>query len=231
MKKILIIALIIPFGMNIHAQKVKKVKLKTETDSLSYALGLSLADNLSQQKVKDLNPLAIARAFQDYYKKEAQMENQEAKEYVQTYFMKQGEAKQKEEEKKFEKIKKEGEEFLKKNAEKEGVVTLESGLQYKVLKEGTGNSPTTSDNVKVHYEGTLADGTKFDSSYDRGEPIVFGVTQVIKGWTEALQLMKEGSVWMIYIPHELAYGSRGAGDIIKPFSALIFKVELIAIEK
>ncbi len=125
----------------------------------------------------------------------------------------------------------EGKKFLAENAKKEGIVTLPSGLQYKIITEGTGNIPTASDKVKVNYEGTLINGTKFDSSYDRGQPAEFGVTQVIKGWTEALQLMKEGSVWMLYIPSDLAYGSRQAGKEIKPFSTLIFKVELLSIVK
>ena len=123
-----------------------------------------------------------------------------------------------------------GQKYLEENAQKEGVVTTESGLQYKIIKEGKGDIPTTMDQVEVHYEGTLIDGTKFDSSYDRGEPSKFGVTQVIKGWTEALQLMKEGSVWELYIPYNIAYGERGSRNI-KPFSTLIFKIELISIVK
>eukprot|EP01121_Diplochlamys_sp_Union-15-3_P003021 TRINITY_DN12857_c0_g1_i1.p1 TRINITY_DN12857_c0_g1~~TRINITY_DN12857_c0_g1_i1.p1 ORF type:complete len:160 (+),score=32.48 TRINITY_DN12857_c0_g1_i1:97-576(+) len=123
-----------------------------------------------------------------------------------------------------------GQEFLKKNAEKEGVVVLPSGLQYKVLHEGTGTrSPKSSDRVSVHYKGTLIDGTEFDSSYSRGNPATFGVTQVIKGWTEALQLMKKGDKWELYIPHNLAYGERGAGGKIGPNSALVFVVELLDI--
>ena len=122
-----------------------------------------------------------------------------------------------------------GEQFLQENAGKEGVVTTESGLQYKVLTEGNGAKPQLTDQVRVHYEGRLIDGTVFDSSYQRGEPAVFGLQQVISGWTEALQLMPVGSVWEIYLPQELAYGSRDLGSI-PPYSTLIFKVELLGIE-
>ena len=123
-----------------------------------------------------------------------------------------------------------GEKFLAENAQKEGVVTLPDGLQYKVITEGKGAKPTASDRVKVHYHGTLLDGTVFDSSVERGEPATFGVGQVIRGWTEALQLMPVGSKWMLYIPYDLAYGDRETGAI-KPFSTLVFEVELLSIEK
>ena len=123
----------------------------------------------------------------------------------------------------------EGEKFLAENAEREGVVTLESGLQYEIIKAGNGEVPTASSRVKVHYHGTLIDGTVFDSSVERKDPATFGVTQVIPGWTEALQLMPVGSKWKLYIPYDLAYGSRDQGTI-KPFSTLIFDVELLGIE-
>ena len=122
-----------------------------------------------------------------------------------------------------------GEAFLAENGKKEGVKTLPSGLQYRVLKEGDGKHPKKNDQVVVHYKGTLIDGTEFDSSYKRGEPAKFGVTQVIKGWTEALQLMKEGSKWTLYIPWQLAYGEKGSGKLIGPKETLIFEVELIAV--
>ncbi len=123
-----------------------------------------------------------------------------------------------------------GEAFLAENAKKEGVKSLPSGLQYKVLKEGTGKQPEKSDTVSVHYKGTLIDGKEFDSSYKRGEPAEFGVTQVIKGWTEALQLMKEGAKWQLFIPAQLAYGERGAGDLIGPNETLVFEVELLKVK-
>ena len=120
---------------------------------------------------------------------------------------------------------------MEENAKKQGVVVTESGLQYQILTEGNGEKPKASDRVKVHYHGTLLDGTVFDSSVQRGEPAVFGVTQVISGWVEALQLMPVGSKWRLFIPYKLAYGAQGAGEMIQPFSTLIFDVELIDIVK
>jgi FKBP-type peptidyl-prolyl cis-trans isomerase FklB len=127
--------------------------------------------------------------------------------------------------------KKEGEKFIADNKKKEGVITTASGLQYKIITKGTGASPKATDTVSVHYKGTLIDGKEFDSSYRRGQPASFPVNGVIKGWTEALQLMKEGSKWQLFIPSELAYGDRGAGRDIGPNSTLIFDVELISIKK
>jgi FKBP-type peptidyl-prolyl cis-trans isomerase len=123
-----------------------------------------------------------------------------------------------------------GEAFLAENAKKEGVKVLPSGLQYRVIKEGTGKQPTKSDTVSVHYKGTLIDGREFDSSYKRGEPAEFGVTQVIKGWTEILQLMKEGAKYEVYIPWQLAYGAQGAGGLIGPHETLVFEVELLKVK-
>lgn len=123
-----------------------------------------------------------------------------------------------------------GEAFLAENAKKEGVKTLPSGLQYKVIKEGDGKQPGKTDTVSVHYKGTLIDGREFDSSYKRGQPAEFGVTQVIKGWVEALQLMKEGSKWQLFIPSSLAYGERGAGALIGPGETLVFEVELLKVK-
>jgi len=224
MKKLFILSIALSIMFTINAQKVKKVKMKTKNDSISYAFGISIAENLSKQEIANLNPRAIGRAFQDFYNNEAKISAQDANKMIQKYFEDQ-------EAQKYKPTVEKGKKFLALNAKKEGVKVLESGLQYKVIKEGTGAIPTASDKVQVHYEGTLIDGTKFDSSYDRGQPTEFGVTQVIKGWTEALQLMKEGSTWMLYIPYDLAYGSRQAGEVIKPFSTLIFKVELIKIVK
>ncbi len=223
-KKIIIIIITAFFSIQLNAQKVKSVKLNTHIDSLSYAFGISIADNLKTQKIENINPRAIGRAFQDFYNNESKINKDDANKMIQSHF-------EDIEAKKHQATVDEGKKFLAENAKKEGVVTLPSGLQYKVIKEGTGNIPVASDKVRVNYEGTLIDGTKFDSSYDRGQPAEFGVTQVIKGWTEALQLMKEGSVWMLYIPSDLAYGSRQAGKEIKPFSTLIFKVELLSIVK
>ena len=224
MKKISIILLIFAIALGVNAQKVKDIKMKTYIDSLSYAFGISIVDNLKTQNIENINPLAIGRAFQDFYKNESKINKDDANKMIQTHF-------EAIEAKKHQATVDEGKKFLAENAKKDGILTLPSGLQYKIITEGTGNIPTASDKVKVNYEGTLINGTKFDSSYDRGQPAEFGVTQVIKGWTEALQLMKEGSVWMLYIPSDLAYGSRQAGKEIKPFSTLIFKVELLSIVK
>jgi FKBP-type peptidyl-prolyl cis-trans isomerase len=177
---------------------------------------------LDKQKVDQLNPLALGRAFQDFYNNETKINVDDANTFIQNYFMEQ-------EAKNHEETINEGKRFLSENAKKDSVITLESGLQYKVITEGNGKSPTEESKVRVHYEGTLIDGTKFDSSYDRGEPAEFGVTQVIKGWTDILQLMKEGSVWMVYIPYDLAYGERQMGPDIKPFSTLVFKIELLKV--
>jgi FKBP-type peptidyl-prolyl cis-trans isomerase len=224
MKKLSIIfILLVSFGI-VEGQKVKDVKLTTANDSISYAFGVSIADNLQKQQIENLNPLALARAFYDIYNKSSKIKVEDANSMIQKYFDAQ-------ESKKYEETIKEAKQFLKENGAKEGVVTTESGLQYKIIKEGDGIKPTADDVVRVHYEGTLIDGTKFDSSYDRGEPAEFGLKQVITGWTEALQLMKEGSTYMIYLPSDLAYGSRQAGELIKPFSTLIFKVELLKVIK
>jgi FKBP-type peptidyl-prolyl cis-trans isomerase FklB len=222
MKKIIIFAIVFSVAINSNAQKVKDIKMKTENDSLSYAFGISIADNLAKQNIQNINPQAIGRAFQDFYNNQSKINVDDANKMIQNYFESQ-------EAQKFKSTVEEGEKYLKENSTKEGVISLISGLQYKILKEGIGKAPVSTDRVRVHYEGTLIDGTKFDSSYDRGEPAEFGVTQVIKGWTEALQLMKEGAVWMLYIPSDLAYGSRQAGQTITPFSTLIFKVELLSI--
>ncbi len=210
--------------MENDAQKLKKVKLETAEDSISYAFGISIAENLKTQNIDNIQPMAIAKAFDDFNKNKSQMTGDEANTMIQKFF------EDKEAENHKEAVE-EGKKFLAENKKKEGVVTTASGLQYKIIKEGTGKKPTAADRVKVHYKGTLIDGTQFDSSYDRGQPATFGVTQVIKGWTEALQLMKEGAKWELYIPYDLAYGSRGAGADIKPFSTLIFTVELLEIVK
>ncbi len=204
------------------SQKDKDLQLKTANDSLSYALGLSVAENLKRQEIEDLNPEAVGSAFRDYYKNEKKMTQDAANQLIQRFFEKKEAAKHQD-------AVKESEKFLAENAQKKGVKVLKSGLQYKILKEGTGASPKLTDKVRVHYEGKLINGKKFDSSYDRGQPAEFGVTNVIKGWTEILQLMKEGGVREVYIPYDLAYGSRQMGRDIPPFSTLIFKIELLKI--
>ena len=199
-------------------------------EQASYALGLDIGQSLRQLEF-DIDLAALARGMNDTLQGNSpELSPQQAATIKQKLFA-QLEAKQA---KKIEAIsdknQDEGQAFLVANKEKEGVVATESGLQYLVLKEGDGQTPTPEDRVTVHYRGTLLDGTEFDSSYKRGEPTTFPVKGVIKGWTEALQLMKVGSTYRLFIPSELAYGSRGAGQKITPHSTLIFDVELLAIE-
>ena len=262
-----------------------KANLKSDVDSLSYALGVTLADQLVEYNMldqmgvdsafvaeflkgvneaanakddkkkqayyaglqigSDLNSRIIPNMERQFFEgdstmsinrsdllaaffgvlkdKNAVMTSEDAQTLADSFQQKMKEAK-------FAEQKAEGEKFLAENKSKEGVQTTESGLQYKILKEGTGAIPTESDKVKVHYEGKLIDGTVFDSSLERGEPITFPVTGVIKGWTEALEMMPVGSEWELYIPQDLAYGDREAGNI-PPYSTLIFKVQLLGIEK
>lgn len=199
--------------------------LKTEVDTVSYSIGLNIAENLSNQGLDDLNIEALAKGMDDYLaKNDLAITKEQGEQIIQAYMQKKAmEAANVN--------KKEGEEFLAKNGAKDGVVTLPSGMQYEIIEEGTGAIPTASDRVKTHYHGTLIDGTVFDSSVDRGQPATFGVTQVIKGWQEALQLMPVGSKWRLYIPYDLAYGERGAGGQIGPYATLIFDIELIDIVK
>lgn len=199
-------------------------------DKNSYALGMSIAHNMIHSGVKEVNLEDFVAGLKAVMSgSETKITFQEAGDILNDYFASL-EAKQATENAEIaEAMKKEGKEFLDANAKKEGVVTLKSGLQYKVLKEGTGKKPGTGNKVKCHYEGTFIDGKKFDSSYDRKQPAVFGVTQVIKGWTEALQLMSEGSQWELFIPYNLAYGEAGSHGSIPPCATLIFKVELLEV--
>ncbi len=197
-------------------------------DKLSYSLGLLFGQSLRQSGVKGINYADFAKGI------EAMCEGQrpevsvhEAQALVNDYFAK----KDAEEAAAYADVRKAGEDFLAQNAKRPEVKTLPSGLQYEVMKEGNGARPTANDRVRVHYHGTLIDGTVFDSSIQRGEPAEFGVKQVIAGWVEALQLMTVGSKWRLFIPSELAYGAHGAGNVIKPHSALIFDVELLDIVK
>ena len=194
-------------------------------DKVSYALGLSIGNNFQNSGINDLQIEDFVKGLKDILGDQTpEISYDEAKQVINDYFMKL----QKE---KFEINKKAGEEFLTINKGKAGVVTLPSGLQYQVLQKGEGPTPTASDNVKCHYHGTLINGTVFDSSVQRGEPAVFGVSQVIPGWVEALQLMPVGSKWRLFIPSNLAYGEHGAGEAIEPNSALVFDVELLDIVK
>ncbi len=191
---------------------------------VSYALGMSVANNILASGVKNLEVEEFAKAVKAVLANEPmELSIDEAQEVLTVYFTKLQEEQVKG-------LKAEGEAFLAENAKQEGVVTLPSGLQYKVLNAGTGATPKATDSVECHYEGRLINGTVFDSSYQRGETATFGVNQVIAGWVEALQLMKEGDKWQLYIPYNLAYGERGAGAQIPPYSTLIFDVELIKVK-
>ena len=200
-------------------------------DKLSYALGLGIGRQLSQMGANDLNAADFAQAVKDMIDgKEPQVPAAEAQQIVEDFFRKQEERQRAEAAEKYKGAKSEGEKYLSENAKKEGVVTLPSGLQYQVLKEGNGKSPKATDKVVCHYEGMLIDGTMFDSSLQRGEPATFPLNGVIAGWTEGLQLMKEGAKYRFFIPYQLGYGERGAGASIPPFATLVFDVELIEVK-
>lgn len=199
-------------------------------DKVSYALGLGIGRQLAQMGASELNIDDFAAAIKDVIAgNELKVSNREAQTIVQDYFRKQEEKLNAERAEKGKVAKAEGEKYLAENAKKEGVVTLPSGLQYMVLKEGNGKKPKATDQVKCHYEGFLIDGTVFDSSIQRGEPAVFPLNQVIAGWTEGLQLMQEGAKYRFFIPYILGYGDGGAGASIPPYAALIFDVELLEV--
>ena len=193
-------------------------------DKISYALGLSIGNNFRASGIKGLEIDDFIKGINDVFNEaKPAIAFDEAQRLLQAYF-KDLQAEQ------FEMNKQVGEEFLRINKEKRGVVTLPSGLQYEVLKTGDGQKPGPNDKVRCHYHGTLIDGRVFDSSIERGQPAVFGVSQVIRGWTEALQLMNVGSKWRLFIPSDMAYGAHGAGEAIEPNMTLIFDVELLGIE-
>ena len=205
----------------------QKSKLPTSDDSLSYALGVAnykyyLGDSIN------INTKMFSKGMTDASKEKAIMSDTTASAFIVSYMQRREKARMMTE---YAQQIETARTWFSDNAKKEGVVTTASGLQYKVLQEGTGANPGPEDIVKVHYTGTTIDGSKFDSSYDRGEPAQFRVSNVIRGWVEGLQLMKEGSRVMLYIPYDLAYGERGAGNVIKPFETLIFEVELLEVIK
>lgn len=193
-------------------------------DKLSYALGMSMASNLMNSGLRNIDVASFTDAFNSVFNKAApSLSPQEANQVIQEFFSKR-------QDEMLTRNLEEGKAFLAENGKNEKVVTLPSGLQYEVLTEGNGAKPAATDKVKCHYHGTLLDGTVFDSSVQRGEPALFGVNQVIKGWVEALQLMSVGSKWRLFIPSHLAYGEQGAGNSIEPNTTLIFDVELLGIE-
>lgn len=203
----------------------KSIDMNNETDRASYSLGVLMAQNLKRDGLAEINTAALAAAIEDVLQgRELKIDQQAAQgewqNFMQAQLSKKGDA-----------TLEEGRAFLAENKTKPGIVETESGLQYEILVEGDGPVPGPTSKVRTHYHGTLIDGTVFDSSVDRGEPIVFPVNGVIKGWTEALQLMPVGSKWRLFIPSELAYGERGAGGAIGPNATLIFEVELLGIEE
>ena len=229
MKYLLITLLSIAFLFSVcHAQE--KPELKDQKDKESYSLGYQFGQSLKSQGV-DINLDIYGSGIKDAFGgKEPQMSQEEIRATLTSLQQRLMAAQQKELKEKAAKNLEEGKKFLVENQKKGGIKTLPSGLQYKVLTEGSGKMPKAEDTVTVNYKGTLIDGTEFDSSYKRGQPATFQVKGVIKGWTEALQLMKQGAKWQLFIPPELAYGERGAGRDIGPNATLIFEVELISVK-
>lgn len=223
MKKVFIGATIVAIAVSSCKNGGKSAaKLENSTDSLSYALGVSIATNLSESGLTDVNYDMFLKGIQEMMDSTSSMDVADAETCIRTQMQKKSEMES-------EKNKEAGVKFLEENKSKAGVTTTASGLQYKVVTEGTGASPDANDRVTVHYHGTTIDGKVFDSSVDRGQPATFGLNQVIPGWTEGLQLMKKGGKYTFYIPQELAYGPRATGPI-EAYSTLIFDVELIEVE-
>ena len=205
----------------------EKLVLKSQKEKVSYIIGMDIGSNLKKQSI-DIDANIFARGVKDGFSGGQPLLTEQEMRETMAAFQKEMIAKQEEIGKK---NKIEGEAFLAENKKKEGVKTLPSGLQYKVIKAGTGKKPKLTDTITAHYRGTLINGTEFDSSYRRGQPASFQVNGVVPGWTEALQLMEEGAKWQLFIPSNLAYGERGAGREIGPNAALIFEVELLSIQE
>lgn len=223
MKKIVLIFGVSALIFSCNNVDTSNSELLTQMDSVSYSLGVSVANNLKSSGFETIESSAISAAFNDVFSEnDVKISEEDANALIQDYFMELSQKKSQEATNK-------GQAFLVENASKEGVVTTASGLQYQVLTEGQGAKPVASDEVTVHYHGTLIDGTVFDSSVDRGQPATFPVGGVIQGWVEALQLMNIGSKYKLFIPSNLAYGERGAGGLIGPNETLIFEVELLSI--
>jgi FKBP-type peptidyl-prolyl cis-trans isomerase FklB len=207
-----------------------KMTLKDNKDKVSYSIGLNIGKSMKQEGL-DINPDALAAAMKDVFSgAKPQLTDEEVQAVMQEFQKEMMAKRMKGQQEGLTKNKAEGEKFLADNKKKEGIKTTASGLQYKVIKDGTGKTPKATDTVSTHYRGTLISGKEFDSSYKRGEPAEFPVNGVIKGWTEALQLMKEGAKWQLFIPSDLAYGERGAGQDIGPNSTLIFDIELLSVK-
>jgi FKBP-type peptidyl-prolyl cis-trans isomerase FklB len=221
------------FGMLIVACPLhagEQISLQNQKEKMSYIIGLDIGTNLKKQSL-DLDPDILYKGMKDALSGAKPLMSDEEMQKTKNEFRQAMMKKQEEEMRQIgEKNKREGEAFLAENGKKEGVKTLPSGLQYRILTEGTGKTPKATDTVTVNYRGTFLDGKEFDSSYSRGKPADLAVNQIIPGWSEALQLMKVGSKWQLVIPANLAYGERGAGNVIGPHATLIFEIELISIQ-
>ena len=214
----------------VSAPAQEKMDLKDSKNRISYSIGADIGSNFKRQEI-DINPKALAAGLADALAGKTELTEAEMKETMNNFRTEMMAKMQEKQKAAVEKNQKDGEKFLAENAKKEGVKVTASGLQYKVIKSGTGKTPKSTDTVKTHYHGTLIDGTVFDSSVDRKEPATFPVNGDIPGWTEPLQLMKEGDKWQLTVPSKLAYGEQGAGGKIGPNATLIFEVEVLSIEK
>jgi FKBP-type peptidyl-prolyl cis-trans isomerase FklB len=222
--------LLIASGCTSPDQRSETRELKTLTDRVSYGIGLNIGRDFKEQHI-NVDPDLLAQGIRDAMAgREPLLTDEQMQQAMMEFQQEMMAAQEKRMTEQTTKNQQEGEAFLAENAKKEGVIVLPSGLQYRVLEEGTGKSPTAQSMVTVHYRGRLLDGTEFDSSYERGEPATFPVSGVIPGWTEALQLMRTGAKWELYIPANLAYGERGAGQVIGPNAVLLFEVELLEIK-
>jgi len=231
MRQILVVSLLVFFSMISCSQTDtnKEITLSTANDSISYAIGIDIGKSLKKQDI-EFTPEILLEGIINSETDKIMLSEEEIKAVMVNFQNMMREKRMNKNAEASKKNKEDAEAFFAENKTKEGVITLESGLQYKVQKSGTGKSPKLSNTVETHYSGRLLDGTEFDSSYKRGKPISFKVTGVIKGWTEILQLMKEGDKWEVYIPSDLAYGPRGSGQIIGPDAALIFEMELFSVK-